>query len=162
MAQNDNKDLQKVLIWAAVIGGGYYFVLRPALVKLGIMQDPAAAATEQANIKNVEQYISEATTRQQPTKSLGEWTLIANNIYTDYDQLVNNNNDDAVYQLSRVKNDADVAMLIKAFGQRQSHWFGLFAGKLVDLPSFIGEQATSDDIIKVNDNYARKGIKFRF
>ena len=162
MDQKNNKDIQKVLIWAAVIGGGYYLILRPALIKLGLMQDPAAAATEQAGKANVQQYIIDTTTKQQSTKTLGEWTLIANSIYSDLDQLVKNNADDAVYQLSRVKNDADVAMLIKAFGQRQPHWFGLFAGSSVDLSGFVTETLSSENINKVNNGYSAKGIKFRF
>lgn len=161
MAQQ-NKDVQKILIYAAVLGGGYYFIVRPALIKFGIMQDPAAAATQQAAQQNVQQYINDTLNKQNPTKTLGEWTLIANNIYNDLDQLLSNNTSDAVYQMCRVQNDADVALLLQAFGTRQSHWFGLIGGKLVDLPSFVAEQMSSSDINTINDNYARKGIKFRF
>jgi len=161
MAQN-NKEIQKVLIWAAVIGGSYYFVLRPVLIKFGLMEDPAGTATSEAAAANINKYIDDTISRQTPTKSLGEWSLIADTIYTDLDQPIYNNSDDAVYQLTRVKNDADVATLIKAFGQRSSHWFGFISGKLMNLPSFLNLHLTSSNTSKINDNYARKGIKFRF
>lgn len=126
MAQQNNKDLQKVLIWAAVLGGGYYFVIKPLLTKFGVMEDPAVTKTKETASKNVQQYIQDTTTRIQATKSLGEWTLIANQIYSDFDQPVWNNNDDGVRLLKLPVNDADVALLIQAFGTRSSHWFAFF------------------------------------
>jgi len=162
MAKQQNKDLQSILMYAALIGGGYYFVLRPTLIKFGLMEDPAATATQEAAQQNIKQYIDDTISRQTSTKSAGEWSLIANTIYTDLDQPIYNNSDDAVYQLTRVKNDADVAMLIKAFGQRSSHWFGFIAGRLMDLPSFLNLHLTNSNTSIINDNYARKGIKFRF
>ena len=162
MAQKNNKDLQNILIWSAVIGGGYYFVIRPTLIKLGIMQDPAQTAAEEASKQNVQNYINDTITKQSPTKSAGEWSLIADSIYTDLDQPLLSNSDDAVYQLTRVKNDADVAMLIQAFGQRSSHWFGFIAGRVMDLPSFLNLHLSNSNTSIINDNYSRKGIKFQF
>jgi hypothetical protein len=158
----DNKDIQKLLITAAVVGGGYYFVLRPILVKFGLMADPAVAAQQTQQSKVIQDYVNNALNTQQPTKTRGEWQLIADTIYGDLSQLVLNNRSDAVYQLARPQNDADVALLIDAFGTRQQSWFGLNAGALQTLPVFIAQNLTSSDLNTINNNYQRKGIKFRY
>jgi hypothetical protein len=155
-------DTQKLLIYAAVIGGGYFFVLKPLLIKLGIVQDPALALQDAAQSQNVSDYVTSAVASQKPTKSRGEWQLIADNLYTDLSQIVMNNRSDAVYQLARPKNDADVALLIDTFGQRQQNWFGFSAGGTQTLPAFVAQNLTSSDLDVVNNNYQRKGIKFRF
>ena len=155
-------DQQKLLITAAVIGGGYFLIVKPLLIKFGLMQDPALVAQQAAQTQNVSDYVNEATSKQTPTKSRGEWQLIADNIYTDLTQTVINNRSDAVYQLARPQNDADVAMLIDTFGQRQQNWFGFSAGALQTLPAFVSQNLTNADINAVNSNYQRKGIKFQF
>ena len=155
-------DTQKLLIYAAVIGGGYFLVLKPLLIKLGIVQDPALAAQAAAQSQNVSDYVSSATASQTPTKTRGEWQLIADSIYTDLSQVLINNRSDAVYQLARPQNDADVALLIDTFGQRQQNWFGFSAGSTQTLPAFVTQTLTNSDINTVNNNYQRKGIKFQF
>ena len=155
-------DTQKLLIYATVIGGGYFFVLKPLLIKLGIVQDPALAAQSAAQTQNVSDYVSSAVANQTPTKTRGEWQLIADSIYTDLSQILINNRSDAVYQLARPQNDADVALLIDTFGQRQQNWFGFSAGSTQTLPAFVTQTLTNSDINTVNGNYQRKGIKFQF
>jgi hypothetical protein len=155
-------DTQKLLIYAAVIGGGYFLVLKPLLIKLGIVQDPALAAQSAAQSQNVSDYVSSAVASQTPTKTRGEWQLIADSIYTDLSQILINNRSDAVYQLARPQNDADVALLIDTFGQRQQNWFGFSAGSTQTLPAFVTQTLTNSDINTVNNNYQRKGIKFQF
>ena len=155
-------DTQKLLIYAAVIGGGYFLVLKPLLIKLGIVQDPALAAQAAAQSQNVSDYVSSAVANQTPTKTRGEWQLIADSIYTDLSQILINNRSDAVYQLARPQNDADVALLIDTFGQRQQNWIGFSAGSTQTLPAFVTQTLTNSDINTVNNNYQRKGIKFQF
>lgn len=155
-------DTQKLLIYAAVIGGGYFLVLRPLLINLGIVQDPAIALQDAAQSQNVSDYVNSAIAIQTPTKTRGEWQLIADTLYTDLSQIVINNRSDAVYQLARPKNDADVALLIDTFGQRQQNWFGFSAGSTQSLPAFVSQNLTKDDLYVINNNYQRKGIKFRF
>ena len=46
---------------------------------------------------------------QTPTKSKGEWQIIANQIYEDLRySAIDDDKKDAQYQVSRVKNDADI------------------------------------------------------
>jgi hypothetical protein len=157
---NQNK---KILTYAIGIGAGYFFVIQPLLVKFGIIKSPALRQQEIEQGQNIEDYLNQALISQKPTKSKGEWQIIANNIYNDLSRSsVADNKSDAGYQVSRVQNDADFSLLYDTFGKRQEYYFGIPTGGLQDLVQFIVSNLDKSEISKINDNYSRKGIKFRF
>jgi hypothetical protein len=157
---NQNK---KILTYAIGIGAGYFFVIQPLLVKLGIIQSPALRQQELEQTQNIEDYLNQSLSSQKPTKSKGEWQIIANNIYNDLSHSsVSDNKSDAGYQVSRVQNDADFSLLYDTFGKRQEYYFGIPTGGLQDLVQFIVGNLDRSEVNKINDNYSRKGIKFRF
>lgn len=74
---------------------------------------------------------------------------------------VANNFTDAVAQLSKPKNTADVLNLVKAFG---THWitvFGIPRGKFT-LEQYVSSQLPQSDIDFVNNYYDAQGINFKF
>jgi len=158
-----NASTEKIAIYAIGAGITYFLIVKPILVKLGIVKSAAELEQERINTGNIDTYISDAIRLQSPTKSVGEWTIIANRIYEAlrYSGL-SDDKDDAIYQLARAKNDADIATLYKSFGKRQEYLFGVPYAGLQDLVSFIKSNLDGDQINTVNDNYRRKGIKFRF
>jgi len=158
-----NASTEKIAIYAIGAGITYFLIVKPILVKLGIVKSAAELEQERINTGNIDTYISDAIRLQTPTKSVGEWTIIANRIYEAlrYSGL-SDDKDDAIYQLARAKNDADIATLYKSFGKRQEYLFGVPYAGLQDLVSFIKSNLDGDQINTVNDNYRRKGIKFRF
>jgi hypothetical protein len=163
MAKGIDKDTQKLLLYAAGIGAGYYFVLQPLLVKFGLMRDPKLVKQDTEQQLNVDQFVTKALETQKTTKTLGEWQLIANQIYNDLKYAsVSDDKSDAAYQIARVQNDADVAALIKTFGQRQEYYFGLPLYGLQDFVTFITSNLDRSELDKINNNYYRKGIKFKF
>lgn len=163
MAKGIDKDTQKILLYAAGIGAGYYFVLQPLLVKFGLMRDPKLVIQDTEQQVNVDQYIDSSLKTQKPTKTLGEWQLIANQIYNNLKYAsVSDNKADAGYQIARVQNDADVAALIKTFGKRQEYYFGLPLYGLQDFVTFVTSNLDRTELDKINNNYFRKGIKFKF
>jgi len=158
-----DKDTQKIITYAAVAGGAYFLILKPLLVKLGIVKSAAEVQQEQSQQQNISDYVNDSLSRQSPTKSKGEWQLIADNIYNDLKfSGIADNKSDAGYQVARVQNDADVALLIQVFGLRQESFFGINTGGLQNLPQFIIGNLSKSAIATINDNYARKSIKFRF
>ena len=154
---------EKVVTYAIGAGITYFLIVKPVLVKLGILKSAAEIAQENVNAENVDTYVANTLKVQSPTKSAGEWTIIANQLYEDlkYSSL-SDNKADAGYQVTRVKNDADFATLYKAFGKRQEYYFGVPYGGLRDLIAFIKSNLDSDAITTINNNYASKKIKFRF
>ena len=158
-----DKDTQKIITYAAVAGGAYFLVLRPLLVKLGIVKSGAEIMQEQSQQQNISDYVNLSLAKQTPTKSKGEWQLIADNIYNDLKfSGIADNKSDAGYQVARVQNDADIATLIQVFGLRQESFFGINTGGLQNLPQFIIGNLSKSAIATINNNYARKSIKFRF
>ena len=156
-------DSTKIITYAIVVGGGYFFIIKPLLVKLGILPSAQQVQQETASTTNISDYVNSALVKQTPTKSKGEWQIIANNIYNDLSKSgVADNKSDAGYQVARVQNDADIATLIQAFGMRQESFFGINTGGLQNLPQFIIGNLDKSEIAKINNNYARKNIKFRY
>jgi hypothetical protein len=158
----ENKILaQKTLTYAIGIGAGYFLVLKPLLVKLGILKSSEQLAQEQAQGSNIQSYLDYNPAGL--TKSIGEWQLIANTIYNELKDLaVLDNVNDAIYQLCRVQNDDDVKALISAFGKRQLSAFGFSYGATYMLPDFVKTSLSNGEITTINSNYNRKNIKFRF
>ena len=124
------------------IGGAiiaYFFVLKPILEKLGITKTKEEIDRKKEEIyrkKEKEKFLE--TTTEKPTKSPGEWAIIADQIYEDlrYTAL-DDDKADAGYQAARVKNNADFKLLFKAFGKRQEYVFFLPSGSEKDLQQFI-------------------------
>jgi len=159
----ENNPNTKIITYAIGIGAGYFLILKPILIKLGFMQSAEQVQQDLSQTQNIQDYLGQSITSQTPTKSRGEWQIIANNIYNDlYNAGISDNKSDAGYQIARVQNDADFSVLYDTFGKRQEYFFGVPTGGLQDLVQFIIGNLDRTEINKINDNYSRKGIKFRF
>jgi len=158
-----DKQTQKLLLYTAIGGGAYFLILKPLLIKLGILKSALELEQDYSQKVNIDAYINNSIKTQTPTKSKGEWQIIADQIYNDLKfSGIADNKSDAGYQVARVQNDADIATLIQVFGMRQESFFGINIGGLQNLPQFIIGNLDKSEIAKINDNYARKNIKFRF
>ena len=158
-----DKQTQKLLLYTAIGGGAYFLILKPLLIKLGILKSALELEQDYSQKVNIDSYINNSIKTQTPTKSKGEWQIIADQIYNDLKfSGIADNKSDAGYQIARVQNDADIATLIQVFGMRQESFFGINIGGLQNLPQFIIGNLDKSEIAKINDNYARKNIKFRF
>ena len=158
-----DKHTQKLLLYTAIGGGAYFLILKPLLIKLGILKSALELEQDYSQKVNIDAYINNSIKTQTPTKSKGEWQIIADQIYNDLKfSGIADNKSDAGYQVARVQNDADIATLIQVFGMRQESFFGVNIGGLQNLPQFIIGNLDKSEISKINDNYARKNIKFRF
>lgn len=134
----------------------YLFIVRPVLQKFGIVK------TREQIIRDKEKdiFLNQGGT---PTKTAGEWAIIADQIhenlrYTAFDD----DKADAGYQVSRVKNNADFALLYKAFGKRREYFFGIPSGSEKDLAQFIRSNLDNTAIQQINRNYSSKGITFQY
>lgn len=158
-----DKQTQKLLLYTAIGGGAYFLILKPLLIKLGVLKSALELEQDYTQKVNIDAYINNSIKTQTPTKSKGEWQIIADQIYNDLKfSGIADNKSDAGYQVARVQNDADIATLIQVFGMRQESFFGVNIGGLQNLPQFIIGNLDKSTIAKINDNYARKNIKFRF
>lgn len=158
-------DSNKNILTNVGIGlAAYLFIVRPLFQKFGIVktnEEIQKEKSEATNIQDLEKNLNALGVSI--TKSKAEWDQIANTIYNDlrYSAL-DDNTSDAGYQVARVKNDADIIYLVKTFGKRQEYFFGIPTGSPKGLVEFINSNLSRDNINLINDNYTRKGIKFKF
>ena len=157
----ENKNLLTGVTIAVV---AYLLVLKPIFQALGLQKTPeelAKSKSDAANIADIQKTLSSKGITL--TKSKAEWDIIADTIYNDlkYSALADNKAD-AGYQVASVQNDADILYLIQSFGSRQENLFGVSSGSPMTLPEFITSNLTQTNINLINDNYTRKGMKFKF
>jgi len=153
------KQNEKYLFYA--VGGlaAYFLVLRPILKNFGLEK----SQTEKEAEASITKYLNSQIAAGNATKTPGEWAIIADQIYNDLRySAVSDNKADATFQIARAKNGADVALLIKAFGKRREYLFGIPAGAQMDLQQFVTSNLSMSQILSINDNYKRKGIKYSF
>jgi hypothetical protein len=159
-----SQENKKLLTNVGIVLAAYLVVVRPLFQKLGIVKtsdEIKKEKTEAANIEEVEKNLNARGIDL--SKSKAEWDEIANTIYNNLRfSAIADNKADAGYQVARVQNDADVIYLIKTFGKRQEYLFGIPSGSPMGLTEFITSNLTRENINLINDNYKRKGIKFRF
>jgi hypothetical protein len=159
-----NQENKKLLTTAGIVVAAYLIVIRPLFQSLGITKTDAEIAKEKSDAANINDIEKNLNARGiDLTKSKAEWDQIADTIYNDlrYSALADNKAD-AGYQVSRVKNDADMIYLIKTFGKRQEYLFGIPSGSPMGLTEFITSNLDRSNIDLINDNYSRKGMKFKF
>ena len=142
------------------IGGAiiaYFFVLKPIFEKLGITKTKEEIDRNKAK----ENFL--LSTGEKPTKSEGEWSIIADQIHEDlrYTAL-DDDKKDAAYQAARVKNNADFKLLYKNFGKRREYFFGVPSGSEKDLPQFLRSNLADSEIQIINQNYRNKNISFQY
>lgn len=158
------KHEQKTIFIIGGVAAGYFLLIKPILEKIGLKKSAEEKRTEQRKINQLEQQLKDIQrSGQKPTKSNQEWQTIADQIYNNLRySAISDNKANAGYQVARVQNDADFWTLYKFFGKRREYLFGIPAGGLQDLSQFINGNLSKNAIVKINDNYRRKGIKFRF
>jgi hypothetical protein len=159
-----SQDNKKLLTTAGIVVAAYLIVIRPLFQSLGITKTDAEIAKEKSDAANISDIEKNLNARGiDLTKSKAEWDQIADTIYNDLRySAVADNKADAGYQVSRVKNDADMIYLIKTFGKRQEYLFGIPSGSPMGLAEFITSNLDRSNINLINDNYTRKGMKFKF
>jgi hypothetical protein len=117
---------------------------------------------EKESDSNIDKELAECIKKGKPTKTKGEWQIIAENIYEalKYSSISDEKNI-AFMQIMRVKNNADFCLLYSIYGKRQLYFFGLPAGGKKNLLQAAGSDLNKSTKQKINNSYAAKGIKYR-
>ena len=145
----------------AVLAIVYFGIVRPVTNTLGLTKSADDKAEDNSRKEATQDIIDQILRTQQPTKTPGEWKLIADTIHRDLGtSSISDNKADAVYQVCRVQNDADVAWLLKQFGYRQEYFFGVPTGTK-NLISFLTSNLSDSQLNAIRWNHANKGIKLK-
>jgi hypothetical protein len=140
--------LNKPLVWLTIIGLGGY-----ALYKLGsALAKKLTIANADADIKAAQK---SGETASYPSAT---YSQLADKIYAAVMYTWGTDNQ-AIYDVfNLMKNNIDVASLIKAFGKRRLE----FSTQDAELGAHISNDMNSSEITKINNILASKGITYRF
>jgi hypothetical protein len=103
-----------------------------------------------------------------PSFEISQYPIFANIIYESTKYGVGDSYGSVVDTLTQLKNNLDVALLIRAYGTKQNYVFGIPTGEKRDL--FTNVQAelgnefgglTSYRITQINNNWSSKGITYK-
>ena len=96
------------------------------------------------------------------------YNTFANTIYNSMRFAIGDDYGTVESTLKRMKNDLDVAKLIKAFGLKQDFFFGLPAGDKMDLFTFVQKELgneygglTNYRVKRINEDWSKKGILYQ-
>lgn len=124
--------------------------------------------TNQQIIQQAEKEKKELEKKFKLTFPVSQYPIFANLIYESTKYGIGDNYGAVVTTLKKLKNDLDVATLIKAYGSRQNYIFGIPAGEKRDLFTNIKAELgneygglTSYRIDQINNDWQKKGIKYR-
>lgn len=166
---NYNGEYDKLITGLAVIGIAYFGVLRPILTKLGIQKSEEERQQDQLQQNAIEATTKEVLNKQKPTIADAQLKFYADTIYQAlryssanvFDIGPKDDYEKAGLYLSTPKNEADVYRLIQLFGTREECYFGVLCYSR-SLPQMVQSNLSKEKIAAINDNYKRKGIKFRW
>lgn len=140
--------LNKPLVWLTILGVGAY-----ALYKLG------SAIGKKLTLSNADADIRSAQkTGETASYSSATYSQLADKIYAAV-MYTWGTDEQAIYDaFNLMKNNIDVAMLIKAFGKRRLE----FSTQDAELGAHLSNDLDSTEIAKVNSILSSKGITYRF
>jgi hypothetical protein len=95
------------------------------------------------------------------------YSTFANTIYNGMRYCAGDDYGTVETTLKKMKNDLDVAKLIKAFGKRQDYCFGIPASGELDLFTYVQKELGNDwggltnyRVKNINADWKKKGIKY--
>lgn len=103
-----------------------------------------------------------------PSFEISQYPIFANIIYESTKYGIGDSYGTVVDTLTQLKNNLDVALLIKAYGTKQNYVFGIPTGEKRDLFTNIQAELgneyggiTSYRITQINNNWSSKGITYK-
>jgi hypothetical protein len=158
-----NKKL--LLIGAGIVS----FIILKKVYDLFFSIKAAEARRNRELVDNVDKEIVKHSLRGfKPTFNDSQYNLYANQVYEGMRYAVGDNYGLVENILKLMKNDLDIAKLIKAFGFRQDYAFGLPTSQPKDLFTFVQSELGEDwggltnyRIDSINKDWKGKGITYK-
>jgi hypothetical protein len=157
--------------WAkgvVVVGGAVVVYLVGSRVYRAVFPTEAQRKNRELE-KNIDNEISKMQSNgKKASFSDSNYNTFANTIYNSMRFAVGDDYGTVESTLKRMKNDLDVAKLIKAFGLKQDYFFGLPTGDKMDLFTYIQKELgneygglTNYRVKRINEDWSKKGISYQ-
>jgi hypothetical protein len=162
------KDLPPWAKGVVVVGGALVVYLVGSRVYRAVFPTEAQRKNRELE-KNIDNEISKMQSNgKKASFSDSNYNTFANTIYNSMRFAVGDDYGTVESTLKRMKNDLDVAKLIKAFGLKQDYFFGLPTGDKMDLFTYIQKELgneygglTNYRVKRINEDWSKKGISYQ-
>ena len=162
------KDLPPWAKGVVVVGGAVVVYLIGSKVYRAVFPTEAQKKNRELE-KNIDSEISKMQNNgEKASFSDSNYNTFANTIYNSMRFAIGDDYGTVESTLKRMKNDLDVAKLIKAFGLKQDFFFGLPAGDKMDLFTFVQKELgneygglTNYRVKRINEDWSKKGILYQ-
>lgn len=162
------KDLPQWAKGVVVVGGAVVVYLVGSRVYRAVFPTEAQRKNRELE-KNIDDEISKLQGNgKKASFSDSNYNTFANTIYNSMRYAVGDDYGTVELTLKSMKNDLDVAKLIKAFGVKQDYFFGLPAGDKMDLFTYIQKELgneygglTNYRVKRINEDWSKKGISYK-
>lgn len=162
------KDLPPWAKGVVVVGGALVVYMVGSRIYRNLFPTDAQRKNQEL-AKNVDSEISNLQRNgQKQSFTDSNYTTFANTIYNSMRYAVGDDYGTVEDTMKKMRNDLDVAKLIKAFGQRQDYFFGIPAGSPMDLFTYIRKELgnefaglTSYRVTRINNDWKKKGISYQ-
>ena len=162
------KDLPNWAKGVVVVGG----VLAVYIVGARVYKAVFPSDKEKKNkelAKNVDSEIGNLSKNGlKPSFADSNYNTFANTIYNSMRFAAGDDYTTVEKTLKSMKNDLDVAKLVKAFGQRQDYFFGIPAGDKMDLFTYVQKELVNEwgvltayRVRSINADWQKKGINYQ-
>jgi uncharacterized protein YozE (UPF0346 family) len=172
MTEADKSLYTRIGLTIGAVVGAYFLVIKPILQKFNIQKSDAEIETDKLVKTGTQKFITDATTKPNPkqanagklSRPEGQYAVWADQIYNDLNfSALDRKTEDAFNILNTyIHNDADIATLIKYFGTRQDHAFGLPVGNPKNLSQFVVSNMKANQIKTLDESYTKSKMTFRF
>lgn len=145
----------------ALLGAGYFLIVKPILEKAHLVKDPEVLATEAKAKELIQAQVDAALKTDKPTKTPTQWKIVADNIWKLLQSsFFEKSRTAAMMEMCRVQNNADYWLLFKYFAQRQDGTLSIIPGvsKLYNLEQFVKNNLWKKELAVIFRNYRNKGI----
>lgn len=155
-----NSDWKDIAIKVGIGVAAYFLIVKPILVKLGILDSKEDAKVKADRLKAIDDSAAAAEAQQPTTFTPGQLSSMADSLYESmrYSWL-DDDYDITEKVLKQVKNLSDVYKLMQYFGIREECLFGVICTDL-SLPEMVKRNLSSSRIKSINEDYAAKGIQY--
>lgn len=162
------KDLPSWAKGVVVVGGAFaVFMIGSRIYKTVFPSESEKKNKELA--KNVDSEIAGLSKNGlKPSYADSNYNTFANTIYNSMRFAVGDDYGTVETTLKKMKNDLDVAKLVKAFGQRQDYAFGIPVGSNMDLFTYVQKELgnewgglTNYRVRNINGDWKKKGINYQ-